>query len=88
MSGGDQLCDELMDIFKSMQVADEQSKKLLAERIQDLDTNVKTLVTEANIMLKNPPLQNKLQVCLCPCNDNFEQKCRHRNKMGIRGKEN
>ena len=59
LSAGEQLCDELIDIFKSLKGADEQTKKFITERIQDLDTNVKTLITESNIMLKNPPIQNK-----------------------------
>ena len=58
-SVGEQLCDELIDIFKSLKGADEQTKKSMVERIEDLDTRVKTLITESNIMLKNPPIQNK-----------------------------
>ena len=65
-SAGEQLCDELIDIFKSLKGADEQTKKSMAERIEDLDTKVKTLIRESNIMLKNPPIQNKAPGGLFP----------------------
>ena len=49
----------MIDQIKSLRPADEQTRKYLAEQVLDLDEKVKNLTTEANIMLKNPPLQNK-----------------------------